>query len=213
MIAGQLIAALAPTAARNLRHWLVHLGGLGLILLGLLDNSIIPLPGSMDALTIILSARQKDMWLYYALMATAGSVIGGFVTYRLARKGGKETLERRFSRPQVDRVYEIFGRWGFGAIAIPALLPPPMPMVPFLFAAGAMQYPVRKFLAALTLGRIVRYMILAYLAALYGRRIIAFIAQHGQPVVLAVVGLLLISTVGVILFFWRASKSKKRTAS
>jgi membrane protein YqaA with SNARE-associated domain len=153
------------------------------------------------------------LWLYYALMATAGPVIGGFVTYRLARKGGKETLERRFSRPQVDRVYEIFGRWGFGAIAIPALLPPPMPMVPFLFAAGAMQYPVRKFLAALTLGRIVRYMILAYLAALYGRRIIAFIAQHGQPVVLAVVGLLLISTVGVILFFWRASKSKKRTAS
>ncbi len=214
MIARQLIAALAPTAARSLRRWLVHLGGLGLIFLGLVDSSIIPVPGSMDALTIILSARQKELWLYYALMATAGSVIGGFVTYRLARKGGKETLERRFSRPQVDRVYEIFGRWGFGAIAIPALLPPPMPMVPFLFAAGAMQYPVRKFLAALTLGRIARYMILAYLAALYGRRIIAFIAQHGHPVVLAViVGLLLISTSVVIFFFWRANKSKKRAAS
>jgi membrane protein YqaA with SNARE-associated domain len=213
MIAGQLIAALAPTAARSVRRWLFHLGGLGLIPLGLLDSSVIPLPGSMDVLTIILSARQKDLWLYYALMATAGSVLGGFVTYRLARKGGKATLERRFSRPQVDRVYEIFGRWGFGAIAIPALLPPPMPMVPFLFAAGAMQYPIRKFLAALTLGRIVRYMILAYLAALYGRRIIAFIAKHGYPVVLAVIGLLLIAAVVVIFYFWRARKSKKRTAS
>jgi len=55
-------------------------------------------------------------------------------------------------------------------------------MVPFLLAAGAMQYPVRKFLVALTLGRISRYMILAYLAARYGRQIIAFIAQHGHPV-------------------------------
>jgi membrane protein YqaA with SNARE-associated domain len=213
MIAGQLIAALAPTAARSVRRWLVHLGGVGLIPLGLLDSSIIPLPGSMDVLTIILSARQKDLWLYYALMATAGSVIGGFVTYRLARKGGKATLERRFSRQQVDRVYEIFGRWGFGAIAIPALLPPPMPMVPFLFAAGAMQYPVRKFLAALALGRIVRYMILAYLAALYGRRIIAFFAQHGRPVVLAVIAGLVISIAVVIFFFWRRSENKKRTAS
>ncbi len=122
------------------------------------------------------------MWLYYGLMAAAGSLAGGFLTYRLARKGGKEALDRRFSPRKVDKVCEIFGRWGFAAIAIPALLPPPVPMVPFLLAAGAMQYPPRKFLAALTLGRISRYMILAYLAARYGRQIIAFIAEHGHPV-------------------------------
>lgn len=110
MILGQLIAAAKPTAARSVRRWLFHLGGLGLIPLGLLDSSIIPLPGSMDVVTIVLSSRQEDLWPYYALMATLGSVIGGFVTYRLARKGGKETLERRFSSQQVDRVYKIFGR-------------------------------------------------------------------------------------------------------
>jgi membrane protein YqaA with SNARE-associated domain len=212
MITGQVIAALAPMAARSVRRWLFHLGGLGLIFLGLLDNSIIPVPGSMDVLTIVLSAREKQLWLYYALMATTGSVIGGYVTYRLARKGGKEMLERRFSRRKVDRVCKIFGRWGFGAIAIPALLPPPMPMVPFLFVAGAMQFPVRKFLAALTLGRIARYMILAYLAARYGRQIIAFIAKHGHPVGLAVIGLLIASAL-VVFFFLRGSKSKKRTGS
>jgi membrane protein YqaA with SNARE-associated domain len=212
MITGQVIAALAPTAARGVRRWLFHLGGLGLIFLGLLDNSIIPLPGSMDVLTIVLSARGQQLWLYYASMATSGSVIGGYVTYRLARKGGKEMLERRFPRRKVDKVCDIFGRWGFGAIAIPALLPPPMPMVPFLFVAGAMQYPVRKFLAALTLGRIARYMTLAYLAARYGRRIIAFIAEHGHPVGLTVIGLLIASAV-VVFFFLRGSKSKKRTGS
>jgi len=200
MITGHLIAALLLTAARSVRRWLLHLGGLGLIPLGLLDNSLIPVPGAMDVATIILSARHEQLWLYYALMATAGSVIGGFVTYRLARKGGKEALERRFSRRKVDRVCEIFGRWGFGAIAIPAILPPPMPMVPFLFAAGAMQYPARKFLAALALGRIPRYMILAYLSKRYGRQIIAFIRGHGHPVVLAVI-LVLIATSVVILYF------------
>ena len=210
MIIGHVIAALLPTAVRSVRRWLFHLGGLGLIPLGLLDNSPLPLPGIMDVATIVLSARQEDLWLYYAFMATVGSIIGGFISYRLARKGGKEALERRFSRRKVDKVCKIFGRWGFGAIAVPAFLPPPVPMVPFLFAAGAMQYPIRKFLAALTLGRISRYMILAYLGARYGRHIIARIAEHGHPVVVAII-MVLIVTAAVVFYFWRGSKSKKWT--
>ena len=204
------MAAFLPSAARSVRRWLFHLGGLGLIPLGLLDNSLIPLPGIMDVATIVLAARQEQLWLYYALMATAGSVIGGFVTYRLARKGGKEALERRFSPRKVAKVCEIFGRWGLAAIAIPALLPPPVPMVPFLFAAGAMQYPIRKFLAALALGRTCRYMILAYLAARYGRQIIAFIAEHGHPVVVGIIVVLLASA-AVVFYFWRGSKIEKWT--
>src|SRR6202158_4817831 len=134
------LAVATPTLARSFRHWIYHLGGLGFIPLGLLDSSVIPLPGSMDLLTIVLSAGNQGLWLYYAMMATVGSVIGGFVTYRLARKGGKETLERKFPARRLEKVYRIFRRWGFWAIAIAALLPPPAPMVPFLFAAGAMQY-------------------------------------------------------------------------
>src|ERR1700674_1355722 len=184
MLHWRLIAAVAPTLARSVRSWLYQLGGLGLIPLGLLDSSVIPLPGSMDVLTIVLSARKQELWFYYALMATAGSVIGGFVTYRLARKGGKETLPRWIPRRALAKANKMFERWGFGAIAIPALLPPPAPMVPFVFAAGTMQYSPKKFLAALTLGRIIRYSILAFLAARYGREMLAFISQHGHPIVL-----------------------------
>jgi len=192
-----------------MRHWLFHLGGLGLIPLGLLDNSPIPLPGVMDVATILFSARHEQLWLYYALMATLGSVLGGFVSYRLARKGGKAALERRFSPRKVDKVCKIFERWGFGAIAIPAVLPPPMPMVPFLLAAGALQYPAKKFLLALTLGRISRYMIFAYLAARYGRQIIAFIAAHGHPLIVAII-LVLIATAAGAYYFWGGSKRRKR---
>jgi membrane protein YqaA with SNARE-associated domain len=208
-MSGHLIAALLPTAARSVRRWLFHLGGLGLIPLGLLDNSPLPLPGAMDVATILLSARQEQLWLYYALMATAGSVIGGFVTYRLARKGGKAALERRFSRQKVDRVCELFERWGFAAIAIPAVLPPPIPMVPFLLAAGALQYPARKFVVALTLGRICRYMTLAYLAARYGRRIIGFIVRHGHPAAVGIV-LAVIIVGAVVYYLWGRAKTGRR---
>ena len=130
MIARQILAIVAPTVAHSVRRWIFHLGGLGFIPLGLLDNSVIPLPGSMDVLTIVLSARKQEFWLYYALMATIGSVSRGYVTYWLARKGGKETLERKFPPWRLEKVYRIFGRWGFGAIAIAALLRPPVPMPP-----------------------------------------------------------------------------------
>jgi membrane protein DedA with SNARE-associated domain len=111
----------------------------------------------------------------------------------------------------MKRVYGIFERWGFAAIAIPALLPPPMPLVPFVLAAGAMQYSVKKFLLAMTLGRIVRYMILAYLAARYGRKMLPFLLQHGHPVVAAAVGLVV--TALLIYFVFRGIKSKKRAKS
>lgn len=210
MISAQVLSWLLPTAARSVRRWLFQLGGLGLIPLGLLDNSPIPLPGAMDVATLVLSARREQLWLYYALMATAGSLLGGFVTYRAARKGGKEALEHRFSRRTVDRVCKFCERWGFGAIAIPALLPPPIPMVPFLFAAGAMQYPVRKFLAALAIGRIVRYTLLAYLAARYGRQIIAFIVGHGHPVIVGIV-IVVIVAVAAVFYFWGGSRRNGRT--
>jgi len=211
MTIGVMVAAMKPAMARRVRRWLFHLGGVGLIPLGLLDSSIFPLPGSMDLLTIILSSRQGNWWPYYAFMATAGSVLGGFVTYRLARKGGKETLERKLSRSRANRIYKIFEKWGFSAIAISALLPPPMPMVPFLLAAGAMQYPVRKFLAALAFGRAVRYTVLAYLSAKYGQDIITFVSQHERAAIWATAGVLGAAGFGVAIYFlWRRTKGKGR---
>jgi membrane protein YqaA with SNARE-associated domain len=208
MLNRQMIAAVAPTMARSAWHWIFHLGGLGFIPLGLIDSSVIPLPGSMDILTILLSARHGNLWFYYASMATVGSVTGGYVTYRLARKAGKETLARKFPRRKLEKSYEIFGRWGFGAIAIPALLPPPAPMVPFLLAAGAMRYSVNKFLAALTLGRILRYSILAYLAARYGRHMLTFISQLRHPVLIVALALIVAAVlVFVVMLAGKRNKS------
>jgi membrane protein YqaA with SNARE-associated domain len=204
-----MFAAAAPGVAHNVRHWLVQLGGIGLIPLGLLDSSVVPLPGSMDVLTIVLAARDARLWPYYALMATAGSVVGGFLTFRLARKGGKEALKRKIPRANLERVKEIFSRWGFWSVVIAALLPPPAPMVPFVIVAGAMQYPSKKFIAALTLGRAVRYSLLALLAAHYSRQIIGFITHNRHPYFFAALGAASIAAVVITLIF--ASKRKKHS--
>jgi membrane protein YqaA with SNARE-associated domain len=166
-----------------------RLGGPGLVLLGIADNSVIPLTGSMDVLTIWLAARHREPWPYYALMATIGAVLGGYITYSLARKGGKEAIQRRLSKRRAAKVYKRFERWGFSAIAIPAVLPPPFPFVPFLLAAGAMQYSRKKFLGALVLGRGVRYSLAAYLGKLYGSHIMRFFARYDKEAVAILIGL------------------------
>ena len=192
-------------------NWLRHLGGVGLILLGLADNSVVPLPGSMDVLTVLLAARHKHLWWYYAFMATVGAVIGGYITYGLARKGGKEAFERKLSKNRAEKIFKRFEKWGFFAVAVPAILPPPFPIVPFLLAAGAMQYSRQKFVAALALGRGVRLTILAGLGAIYGRHIVRFFTKYYKPALVVLIALAVIAGVLSLVQYYRY-KNRAATA-
>jgi membrane protein YqaA with SNARE-associated domain len=189
-------ALILLATTKSTMRWLIHLGGPGLILLGIADNSLIPLPGSTDVVTILLAAHRREPWFYYTIMSTAGAVLGGYLTYRMARKGGKETLEKRFPPRKVKKVYAIFERWGFAAVAIPAILPPPFPITPMLLAAGALQYPTKKFLTALAVGRGIRYTILGYLGYHYGRNIVKFFSQYYWPVLIV----LIVFSLGGVLY-------------
>ena len=205
-----LLAVLETSATLR---WLIRLGGPGLIPLGLADNSVIPLPGSMDVLTIWLAASNRDIWPYYAFMATLGAVIGGYITYRLARKGGKEAVEHKFPNKKIDKVYKKFERWGFGAVAIPALLPPPFPIVPALLAAGAMQYSRKKFIAALAVGRGIRFTIVAFLGAHYGPHIVAFFSRYYKPALFILIALAIIGGVVALVQYMRFRKNKRKQAN
>jgi membrane protein YqaA with SNARE-associated domain len=208
-----LLAIILLASKKGAMRWLISLGGPGLILLGVADNSLIPLPGSTDVATIVLAAHHRQPWFYYSLMATAGAVLGGYLTYRMARKGGKETLEKKFSKRKAKRVYAIFERWGFASVAIPAILPPPFPIVPILLAAGAMQYPTKKFLAALTVGRGIRYSILGYLGAHYGRSIVKFFGQYYWPVLITQIALSAITALYGFFEYKRRQKADGAKAS
>lgn len=210
MIALHIVALAAKPVAHTFRRWIFHLGGLGFIPLGLLDASILPIPGSMDLLTLVLSARQPSLWIYYAVMATIGAVMGAYVTYRLARKGGQEALARRVKPATLQKVQNLFERWGLGAIAIPAMLPPPVPMVPFVMAAGAMEYPVKKFLFALTLGRAIRYTLLAFLAARYGRHVLSSLTKNAHPMPIFIMAVIVAAAGGLFLIL-RAKRHEPTT--
>jgi membrane protein YqaA with SNARE-associated domain len=196
--------------ASGLWLWLLRLRSAGQIIVGVADNSIIPLPGSMDVFTIWLAASQPRWWFYYAIMATLGALIGGYLTYFLARKGGKEALERKLRKKQADRVCRQFERWGLGAVAIPALLPPPFPIVPSLIAAGALQFPPKKFIAALALGRGIRFTIIAGLGAVYGDAIVSFFSQYYKPTLLALIGLSVLASMVAIVGYYRHGQAGRR---
>jgi membrane protein YqaA with SNARE-associated domain len=193
-------------------HRLRSMGGPGLVILGVADNSVIPLTGSMDVLTIWLAARHHEPWPYYAAMATLGAMVGGYITYALARKGGQEAMERRLSKKRAKQVSRAFERWGFLAVALPALLPPPFPFVPFLVAAGAGQYSPKKFLGSLALGRGARYTVEAYLGFHYGRHILRFFGQYYAPALAILIGLAVLGSLLTLIQYFRYRKQHSSPA-
>jgi membrane protein YqaA with SNARE-associated domain len=201
-----MLPHLPPLLAVPIWRQLRHLGGVGLVLLGLADNSLVPLTGSMDVLTIWLAARHREPWPYYALMATLGAVIGGYITYALACKGGKEAMERKLSKRKAAKFCKAFERWGFAGVAIPAVMPPPFPFVPFLLSAGAMQYSRKKFVAALALGRGIRYTIAAWLGFHYGRHILRFFDQYYKPALAVLIGFAVLGSVLTLVQYLRYRK-------
>jgi membrane protein YqaA with SNARE-associated domain len=193
----------AVVAALLIGSWVLRMGGPGLILIGIADNSVVPLTGSMDVLTIWLAAGHRNIWPYYAVMATIGAVLGGYITYYLGRKGGKEAIEHRFKKQRAEKLFKRFDRWGFRTIAITALLPPPFPLVPVLLAAGGLQYSKKKFLGALTLGRSIRYFVVAGIGSLYARPITAFFNRYYKPALFILIGLAVLGGIFALIEYFR----------
>lgn len=169
---------------------LQHLGGFGLLLLAIVDSSPIPTFGGPDILTAILAARRREPWYYYAGFATVGSVIGAYLTFRMAHKARLEYLKRKFGQRRVSKVQQYFERWGTTALAVSTVVPLPFPTSAFFAIAGTLDYPLRTFILVVALGRALRYGTIAVIASHYGRRFIAGLRHperhHGWLLAIAV---------------------------
>jgi len=201
----------AILAASGVWKWILRLGGPGLIVVGLIDNSVIPIPGGMDFFVILLTAHHREWWLYYGAMATAGAVIGGFLTYRLAKKGGKESIEKKIGKKRAAKFYKKFEKGGFSSILIGSMLPPPFPLVPVLMAAGVMQYPPRRFLSALAMGRAARFFLIAFLGKLYGTAIVGWLGRYYKPFLYVLIALGVLGGVALLLYFKWCRPGHERT--
>jgi len=165
-------AAGSGHSAHGLR-WLMGFGTLGLFAVSVIDSSIIPLPvpGSTDLLLILLVAHRGSPVLA-AVAATAGSILGGYLTWATGAKGGEAALHRYLPRRFGRRLSKWVEKSGTVAVTVSALLPPPFPLMPLLLAAGALGVSRKRFLISFSMARTFRYALVAWLAATYGRAVV-----------------------------------------
>jgi membrane protein YqaA with SNARE-associated domain len=179
-------------------------GGPGLLVIGFLDSSFLSFPEVNDLLIIFMVTRHKHLVLYYALMATIGSVLGCLALYYVARKGGETFLRKRFRESHVEAGLKLYRKYGLLVVIVPALLPPPAPFKIFVLLAGVAAVPIWQFAAAVFTARFIRYFGEGLLAVYYGDAAGEFLNAHAKEVGLGLAALALAA--GVAWIAWRKRK-------
>jgi membrane protein YqaA with SNARE-associated domain len=185
------------------------LGGVGLVILGVVDSSVIPTFGSLDALTAVLAVKNQELWPYYAAASTLGSLMGAYITYRVSLRAGEQWLEKRIGTKRSRQVQDLLRRWGFAAVFVSCVAPPPFPTSPFFIGAGALRYSQGRFISAVFTGRALRYALIGFLAAKYSHTILRFLRHpRGPETDAALIAITLAGFVIVVLsiLLWRQSK-------
>jgi len=175
------------------------MGGVGLFLVALLEASFVGVPAS-DVLAV-MTAKSLARTGYYALMLAAGSVAGSLILFGLGRKGGQLFLAKRFSQRRIARGSALVQRYGFLALLVASLMPPPTPFKLLVVVAGGCGMSAWSFVASVALGRGARYFGEGLLALRYGSTAIDVIRGNGAIVALAVATTALAG--GAVYFLWR----------
>jgi len=180
----------------KLQHWIVAtlpaLGTGGIFLAAFLDSSFISLPLINDFLIVEMSVLHPARMPIYAAVATLGSLAGCLVLFFLARKGG-EVYFHRHAGGRAARIRGWLQQNAFLAVAVPAIMPPPMPFKLFVLGAGGFQVGVRPFSLALVAGRGFRYFALGILAVKYGEQARQAILEHKLLFALAALAFVVLS--------------------
>src|ERR1043166_4580580 len=188
----------------------IYLAAPAMIVIGALDSSLLSLPEINDYLVVGRCFRDPTAAYYFPLFAAMGSVLGCHILYTIIRRGGQAVLRRRFSLASIKRVEHAYERYGFLAIGIPAILPPPLPFKIFVATAGALEYPRWKFLLTVMIARALRYYVEGILAVYYGRRVLLFMKDNGLVIISIVATVLLIVGVVYLAINWRKTPPVER---
>ena len=200
------LAAIARWLEVNVIGLPLYLAAPAMIIIGALDSSLLSLPEINDYLVVGRCYKDPTAAFYFPLFAAAGSVIGCNLLYTIVRRGGQSVLRKRFKLSSIKKVERAYERFGFLAIGIPAILPPPLPFKIFVATAGALEYPRWKFLLTVMIARSFRYYVEGILAVFYGRRVLLFMKDNGLVVVSAVGSLVLVGAIVYLIVNRRRNK-------
>jgi membrane protein YqaA with SNARE-associated domain len=179
----------------------LSVGGPGLFIIAFLDSSFLSFPEVNDLLIVLMVINHPERMVFYATMATLGSIAGCLALYFVGRKGGNALLDRRFKGGTLERASNLMRKYGAMALIVPALLPPPAPFKIFVLLGGVANIPLKTFILAIGFGRGVRYFGEGILAVMYGKQALEYIHQNSRTVGL-VLGLIVLAG-GVAYYLWR----------
>ena len=189
------LVAIARWLEENVISLPLYYAAPAMVIIGALDSSLLSLPEINDYLVVGRCYKYPTAAFYFPLFAAAGSVIGCNILYTIVRRGGQAVLRKRFKLQSIKKVERAYERFGFLAIGIPAILPPPLPFKIFVATAGALEYPRWKFLLTVMIARSFRYYVEGILAVFYGRRVLLFLKDNGLVIVSVVGSLVLIGAI------------------
>jgi len=204
------LAAIARWLEVNVIGLPIYFAAPAMIVIGALDSSLLSLPEINDYLVVGRCFKDHSAAFYFPLFAATGSVIGCNLLYTIVRRGGQAVLRKRFNLQSIKRVERAYERFGFLAIGIPAILPPPLPFKIFVATAGALEYPRWKFLLTVMIARSLRYYVEGILAVFYGRRVLLFMKDNGLVIISIVATVLLIVGVIYLAVYWRRTPPAER---
>jgi membrane protein YqaA with SNARE-associated domain len=173
-----------------------HFGGIGLLVLGILDSSFLFAPLGNDLLVVAETARSHAVlpMLYFAAMSTAGSVLGCVLIDLVFRRAGEHELEKHLPRKRLNSFKKKITENAAWALVVASIAPPPFPFTPFVMASSALQYPRKKLFTVVGVARMVRFTALGVLALRFGPRILKL--ADNQVVQDCLIGLIVLCVVG-----------------
>ncbi|HEX4065351.1 MAG TPA: VTT domain-containing protein [Acidobacteriaceae bacterium] len=172
-----------------------------------IDSASIPIP--IDLLMAIWAWNDKQHFYLYALLAAAGSSLGGLVPFFLGRAGGELFLLKRINRARFETLKGQFEKQEFLAIMIPSVMPPPTTWKLFVFAAGVFEMRTVVFMLAVFIGRSIRFLVEMALVVKYGPQIITVMAGLAKRHL--VLTLVVLALVFGGLAWWIARKLRRKT--
>ena len=200
-----LLLAASDMHRSHMLHLILSFGLVGFFLVSIIDSSFVPLPvpGISDLMIVFFAAQHTNLILLVAV-ATAGSALGGFLSFQVGQKGGMQFLEHHVPERIFKRVCSWMEHHAILSVALPAILPPPMPLSPFVLAAGALKMSQRTFMVAFTVSRFFRHLIAAAAGVYYGKQVLQLwnhFSDKWATTILIVFWAFLLLFVGIA--FWR----------
>src|SRR5437588_3959456 len=110
-------------------------------------------------------------------MPAVGLPLGSLLPFYLGRAGGELVLLKRITRTRYEQLRDRFELQEFLAIMIPAMMPPPMPVKLFEFAAGVFEMKSLWFFSAILVGKFLRFLVWAIITITYGPAILGTIGR------------------------------------